>query len=76
MGGRTPPFGLDIRVDSDIVVQGRAGVDLARGPWAIRLGGDVYSANRNARRTIARLSAEPAMMAMPAVGTVLFDNRL
>ena len=77
MGARTPPFALDIRVDSDIQVWGgRAAVDLLSGPWTIRLGGDVYSANRNANRTIGRLAAEPLMMAMPPVGAVLFDNQL
>ena len=77
MGSRVPPFGLDIRVDSEIQVRGgRAAFGLARGPWTVRIGGDVYSATRDARRTIARLTAEPAMMAMPTVGTVLFDNQL
>lgn len=77
MGSRMPPFGLDIRVDSEIQVRGgRAAFELARGPWTANIGGDVYSAVRDARRTIARLTEQPAMMAMPPVGAVLFDNRL
>ena len=50
---RTPPFPLDIRIDSQIeVLGGRASAELLSGPWGVLLGGDVYSANRNATRVI------------------------
>lgn len=55
MEGRVPPFALDVKVDSEIDVWGgRLAADLQDGPWGIRLGGDVYSAHRNAVRTIDR----------------------
>lgn len=75
MQGRTPPFSLDIDVDSDLEVWGgRAAADLVTGPWALRLGGDVYSANRHAVRTIARRADD--FPGGPEPGTVLFDNLL
>lgn len=55
MEGRMPPFAIDVTVDSSIDVRGgRSAADLTSGPWNLRVGGDVYSANRNAVRTIAR----------------------
>ncbi|MEX2530952.1 MAG: TonB-dependent receptor [Gemmatimonadota bacterium] len=55
MEGRMPPFALDVGVDSSIEVWGArlAGV-LQQGPWSLRVGGDLYSANRDAQRTIRR----------------------
>lgn len=59
MDGRTPPFALDITVDTGIdVLGGHGSVELVEGPWSIRLGGDVYSANRDALRTIRNLETQ------------------
>ena len=53
MAMRMPPFALDINVDSHIeVLGGRAAAELANGPWSLRVGGDFYSANRDATRII------------------------
>ena len=56
MPGRMPPFALDIGVDSDMsVVGGRVDAVLAAGGgWELELGSDVYSAHRDAVRTIRR----------------------
>jgi len=52
---RMPPFPLLVTVASEMRVSGgRAGVTLAPGAWTVELGGDVYSANRDAVRTVAR----------------------
>lgn len=76
-GMRVPPFGIDVRVDSDLEVSGgRVAADLVRGPWTYRIGADLYSANRNADRQIIRLTAEPTQVTMPPVGAVPFDNVL
>jgi len=68
MPGRTPPFALDIGVDSEItVLGGRLAADLSLGgPWTAEVGGDVYSANRDATRTISRQST----------GALLFEDRM
>ncbi len=63
MPGRTPPFALDVTVDSHLTVQGGrvdAQFDLD-GPWTAEVGGDVYSARRDATRTIARQSTGMTM---------------
>jgi iron complex outermembrane receptor protein len=53
MAMRMPPFALDINVDSHIkVLGGRAAAELVDGPWSWRVGGDFYSANRDATRVI------------------------
>ena len=55
---RTPPFALDIFVDTEITVLGgnlKADLNLG-GPWSGEIGGDVYSANRDATRFIRRQS--------------------
>lgn len=56
MEGRVPPFALDVDVDSRVtVLGGRLATTLApRMGLELELGGDVYSANRDAIRTIAR----------------------
>ncbi len=55
MEGRTPPFALDVDVAASADVWGgRTWADLAAGPWSVRVGGDVYSLNRDAVRTIKR----------------------
>ena len=68
MPGRTPPFALDVFVDSEItVLGGRLAGELAlAGPWTAEIGGDVYSANRDATRTISRQST----------GALLFEDRM
>lgn len=68
MPGRTPPFALDVDVDSEItVLGGRLAADLSLGgPWTAEVGGDVYSANRDATRTISRQST----------GALLFEDRM
>jgi iron complex outermembrane receptor protein len=56
MPGRVPPFALDVGVKAHMNVWGgRLAADLA-GPygWGFRVGGDLYSAGRNALRTIRR----------------------
>ncbi|MGD8730086.1 MAG: TonB-dependent receptor, partial [Gemmatimonadota bacterium] len=58
MPGRTPPFALDVHVDSKINVLGgnaRANLNLG-GPWTAEVGGDVVSTNRDATRYIWRQS--------------------
>jgi len=59
MPARMPPCALEIRVDSEItVVGGNASVDLNMGgPWTGEIGADVYSANRDATRSIVRSPA-------------------
>ena len=56
MEGRMPPFALDVRINSSMdVVGGRAAVELAlRGLDRIEVGADLYSALRDADRTIRR----------------------
>ena len=68
MPGRTPPFALDVFVDSEItVLGGRLAADLSLGgPWTAEVGADVYSANRDATRTISRQST----------GALLFEDRM
>jgi iron complex outermembrane receptor protein len=68
MPGRTPPFALDVGVDAEItVVGGRLVADLSLGgPWRAQVGGDVYSANRDATRTISRQST----------GMLMFEDRM
>lgn len=53
---RTPPFALDVLVDSEVdVTGGRAAAELDAGDgWSFEVGGDVYSATRDALRTIRR----------------------
>lgn len=55
---RTPPFALDVGVDTGVeVVGGRAAATFDAGDeWSLEIGGDVYSANRDALRTIQRQS--------------------
>jgi iron complex outermembrane recepter protein len=68
MPGRTPPFALDITVNSALNVAGGrldAQLDLG-GPWTGEVGGDVYSARRDAERKIARQST----------GMVMFDDNM
>lgn len=75
MEGRTPPFSLNVDVESEMdVTGGRAAADLRSGPWSVHLGTDLYSAYRNATRTIARRQDDFPMG--PPAGTVLFDNLL
>ncbi|MFW6206314.1 MAG: TonB-dependent receptor domain-containing protein [Gemmatimonadota bacterium] len=51
----------DVEVDSDIeVLGGRAAADLVDGPWSIRVGGDVYTADRNAERATTPLMGPDA----------------
>lgn len=53
---RMPPFALDIAVDSEVEVRGGR-IDAVLVPadrWEVELGGDVYSAGRDAVRTIRR----------------------
>lgn len=66
MEGRTPPFALDVGVDSEIdVYGGRAAATLGLPPgWTVEVGGDVYSADRSAVRTIRRADD----------GSLLFDD--
>ncbi|MFH5831491.1 TonB-dependent receptor domain-containing protein [Halalkalibaculum sp. DA384] len=56
MEGRMPPFALDVDVDASIgVAGGRAAVHLVPADfWNLEVGADLYSANRNAVRTIRR----------------------
>jgi len=56
MEGRMPPFALDVRVDAGVNVWGgRLNSKWAAGEaWRFEAGGDVYSATRNAVRTIRR----------------------
>lgn len=56
MEGRMPPFALDVRVDAGVNVWGgRVNSKWAAGDaWRFETGGDVYSATRNAVRTIRR----------------------
>lgn len=56
MEGRMPPFALDVDVDSKISVLGGrlAGTLVPMDDWEFEVGGDFYSANRDATRTIAR----------------------
>lgn len=56
MEGRIPPFALDVDVDASMgVAGGRAAFELVPADfWNIQLGADIYSANRNAVRTIRR----------------------
>lgn len=53
---RMPPFALDVDVDSEVTVTGgRAASTLNPGEaWTVQLGSDVYSAEKDARRTIRR----------------------
>ncbi len=66
MEGRMPPFALDVRINSSMdVVGGRAAVELApRGLDRIEVGADLYSALRDADRTIRRRDN----------GTLLFED--
>jgi len=54
--GRTPPFALDISVDSEIdVIGGNIAVDLVpAAEWSVKVGADIYSANRDAVRFVRR----------------------
>ena len=56
MEGRTPPFALDVGVDAGVNVWGgRVNSRWAAGEtWRFEVGGDVYSATREALRTIRR----------------------
>lgn len=56
MDGRMPPFALDVGVDAGVNVWGgRLNSQWAAGDaWRFEAGGDVYSATRNAVRTIRR----------------------
>lgn len=55
MEGRMPPFALDVGVDAGVNVWGgRVNSKWAAGGWRFEAGGDVYSATRNAVRTIRR----------------------
>ncbi|HSH76216.1 MAG TPA: TonB-dependent receptor, partial [Longimicrobiales bacterium] len=56
MAGRMPACALSVGVDSEItVLGGRAAANLSLGgPWSAEVGGDVYSANRDATRSIGR----------------------
>lgn len=56
MDGRMPPFALDVRVSSEMdVTGGRVSAELSpAGGWSFTMGGDVYSAHKNAVRTIER----------------------
>lgn len=52
---RMPPFPLDVGVDAHVhVAGGRVAADLVPGAWHLTAGGDVYSAYRDAVRTIDR----------------------
>jgi iron complex outermembrane receptor protein len=53
---RMPPFALDVGVKAHTYVRGgKVSADLNAGPsWDIEIGTDIYSANRNAVRTIDR----------------------
>jgi len=53
---RTPPFALDVDVvTASTTLGGRAAVELAPSPlWSVEIGGDAYSVNRDAQRTVAR----------------------
>lgn len=63
MTGRMPPFALDVGVDSHLNVWGgRVDAQLnLGGPWTGEIGGDVYSARRDATRTISRQSTGMVM---------------
>lgn len=76
MASRTPPFGIDVLLNSKIQVWGgRAAADLVSGPWTTRIGADFYDVKRFTERWISRLTEEPVGMG-PPVGTVLFDDVL
>ncbi|MGE0159889.1 MAG: TonB-dependent receptor [Gemmatimonadales bacterium] len=68
MPGRTPPFAIDVFVDSKITVTGGrlAGDLVLGGPWTAEVGVDAYSANRDATRTISRQST----------GMTMFEDRM
>ena len=65
MEGRVPPFALDVLVDSHIdVTGGRAAIELvSEGGWDVEIGGDAYSAKRDADRFIDAL--DPNQMTPP-----------
>ncbi|MGD8495912.1 MAG: TonB-dependent receptor [Gemmatimonadales bacterium] len=57
---RMPPFPLNIAVETSTQVVGaRAAGTLGLSEWELELGGDMYSANRNAVRTIKRADLDP-----------------
>jgi len=63
---RMPPFPLDVNIDSQIeVLGGRASAELISGQWAVHFGGDVYSANRDATRTVERADVDPKVQLGP-----------
>lgn len=57
---RVPPFPLNIAVETSTQVVGaRAASTLGFDDWELEVGGDMYSANRNAVRTIRRADMDP-----------------
>ena len=57
---RTPPFPLNVRVETSTeLVGGRGGATLGLGEWELEVGADAYSVNRNALRTIRRADVDP-----------------
>lgn len=68
MPGRTPPFALDVTVDSRMTVAGgRAAADLyLNDSWSGEVGGDVYLSNRDATRFVRRASNQ----------MLLFEDRM
>jgi iron complex outermembrane receptor protein len=57
---RMPPFPLNIAVETSTQVIGaRAASTLGLSEWELEVGGDMYSANRNAVRTIRRADMDP-----------------
>ncbi|MDH3297404.1 MAG: TonB-dependent receptor [Gemmatimonadota bacterium] len=57
---RTPPYPLDIRVTTTTgLLGGRGAAILKLGGWEVEVGGDFYSANRNAIRTVRRADMDP-----------------
>ncbi|MDR8391235.1 TonB-dependent receptor [Aliifodinibius sp. S!AR15-10] len=69
MEGRVPPFALDVDVDASMdVAGGRAAFELVPADnWSIEVGADIYSANRNAVRTIDRRDEGMKPPAFPLV---------
>jgi len=57
---RIPPFPLNIQVTTSTeMFGGRGAANLGLGGWDMELGGDAYSANRNAVRTLLRADMDP-----------------
>ncbi len=69
MEGRVPPFALDVAVNASMdVAGGRVAFELVPANfWNIKVGADIYSANRNAVRTIDRLDEGMKPPAFPLV---------